>query len=72
MSIRCHIAPNIFITRTIVQVPTNNLGIIGAVKEPVYSSKLTGKRTLIALAIYSSFIERQKDGGQLFKEELVV
>ena len=48
------------------------MGVVGIVKEPVYSSKLMGKRILIALAIYSSFVERQEDGGQLFKEELVV
>ena len=34
-----------------------NLGIIDIVKEPVYSSKLTGKRIFIAPAIYCSFIE---------------
>jgi hypothetical protein len=55
-----------------VEVLKINLGVIGVVKELVYSSKPIRKYILIALAIYSSFIERLEDRGQLFKEELVV
>ena len=54
------------------EVSKVNLGIIDTVKELVYSSKLTGKRMLMALAIHRSFIERLEDRGQLFKEEPVV
>jgi hypothetical protein len=55
-----------------VEVLKINLGVIGVVKELVYSSKPIRKYILIALAIYSSFIERLEDKGKLFKKELVV
>ena len=44
-----------------------NLGVIGTVKKPIYSSKLAVKCIFIALAIYSSFIEQLEDKGELFK-----
>ena len=44
-----------------------NLGIIGIVKKLIYSSKLAVEYILIALAIYSSFIERLEDRGEPFK-----
>ena len=44
-----------------------NLGVIGIVKKPIYSSKLIVEYILIALAIYSSFIERLENRGELFK-----
>ena len=44
-----------------------NLGVIGTVKKPIYSSKPAVERMLIALAIYSSFIKRLEDRGELFK-----
>ena len=44
-----------------------NLGVIGIVKKPIYSSKLVVEYILIALAIYSSFIKRLEDRGELFK-----
>jgi hypothetical protein len=44
-----------------------NLGIIGIVKKPIYSSKLAVEYMLIALAIYNSFIKRLEDKGELFK-----
>ena len=50
----------------------NNLGVIGIVKKPIYSSKPVVEYILIALAIYSSFIERLEDRGELFKQKLVV
>ena len=44
-----------------------NLGIVGIVKKPIYSSKPAVEYMLIALAIYSSFVERLEDRGELFK-----
>ena len=44
-----------------------NLGIIGIVKKLIYSSKLAVEYMLMALAIYSSFIERLEDRRELFK-----
>ena len=44
-----------------------NLGVIGIVKKPIYSGKLVVECMLMALAIYSSFIEWLEDRGELFK-----
>jgi len=44
-----------------------NLGVVGIVKKPIYSGKLAVERMLMALAIYSSFVERLEDRGELFK-----
>jgi hypothetical protein len=44
-----------------------NLGVIGTVKKPIYSSKPAVEYMLMALAIYSSFVERLEDRGELFK-----
>ena len=35
-----------------------NLGVIGIVKKPIYNNKLVVEHMLMALAIYSSFIEQ--------------
>ena len=44
-----------------------NLGVVGTVKKPIYSSKLVVEYILIALAIYNSFIKQLEDKGELFK-----
>ena len=49
-----------------------NLGIIGTVKKPIYSSKPVVEYMLIALAIYSSFIKQLEDRRELFKQKPVV
>ena len=50
-----------------IKVLKINLGIIGTVKKPIYSSKPAVEHMLMALATYSSFIKRLEDKGELFK-----
>jgi hypothetical protein len=49
-----------------------NLGVVGAVKKPIYCGKLAVEHVLMALAAYGGFVERLEDEGKLFKKEPVV